>query len=63
MRDLHLILFVLALVLIDVVFITAWIFYDPLKLDTIIFDDLVRIFYLWCTTRCSLQFLHILRRY
>ena len=40
MRDFHLILFVLALVLIDVVFITVWIFYDPLKPEDIVFDDL-----------------------
>ena len=44
MRDFHLILFVLALVLFDVVFITVWNFYDPLKLKEIVFDDLVRFF-------------------
>ena len=39
MRDLHLILFVLVLVLIDVVFISVWIFHDPLKLEEIAFED------------------------
>ena len=41
MQDFHLILFVLVLVLIDVVFITVWIFYDPLEPEDIVFDDLV----------------------
>ncbi len=43
MRDLHLILFVLVLVLIDVVFITVWICYDPLKPEDIVFEDAVRL--------------------
>ena len=47
MRDFHLILFVLALVLIDVVFITVWIFYDPLKPEDIVFDDLVKLLSLY----------------
>ena len=47
MRDFHLILFVLALALIDVVFITVWIFYDPLKPEDIVFNDLVRLFSLY----------------
>ena len=41
MRDFHLILFVLALVLIDVIFITIWVYYDPLETKEIIFDKLV----------------------
>ena len=43
LRDLHLILFVLVLVLIDVVFITVWICYNPLKPEDIVFGDLVRL--------------------
>ena len=46
MRDFHLIFFVLVLVFIDIVFITAWIFYDSLKPEEVIFDDLVRLLYL-----------------
>ena len=37
MRDFHLILFVMALVLIDVVYISVWISYDPLKSEDIVF--------------------------
>ncbi|CAB3996723.1 gamma-aminobutyric acid type B receptor subunit 2-like isoform X1, partial [Paramuricea clavata] len=40
MRDFHLILFVLALVTIDITFITIWIYYDPLEVKEIIFDEL-----------------------
>ena len=43
MRDFHLILFVLALVIIDVTFITIWVYYDPLEMKEIIFDELVRL--------------------
>jgi hypothetical protein len=39
LRDFHLILFVLFLVLIDVVFISVWISHDPLKLEEIVFED------------------------
>ena len=53
MRDFHLILFVLALVIIDVTFITIWVYYDPLEMKEIIFDELVRI-------KClSLHFVYI----
>ncbi|XP_028407401.1 gamma-aminobutyric acid type B receptor subunit 2-like isoform X2 [Dendronephthya gigantea] len=38
MQDFHLILFVLVLVLVDVVFVTLWIIFDPLKSEDIIFD-------------------------
>ena len=44
MRDLHLILFVMVLVIIDVIFISIWVYYDPLEMEEIIFDELVRIF-------------------
>ena len=37
MRDFHLILFVMALVLIDVVYISVWISYDPLKSQDVVF--------------------------
>ena len=37
MRDFHLILFVMALVLIDVVYISIWISYDPLKSEDVVF--------------------------
>ena len=37
MQDSHLILFVAVLVLIDVVFISVWIAYDPLKSEDIVF--------------------------
>ncbi|CAB4023916.1 gamma-aminobutyric acid type B receptor subunit 2-like isoform X1, partial [Paramuricea clavata] len=40
MRDFHLILFVLALVTIDITFITIWVYYDPLEVKEIIFDEL-----------------------
>ncbi|CAB4027904.1 gamma-aminobutyric acid type B receptor subunit 2-like isoform X1, partial [Paramuricea clavata] len=40
MRDFHLILFVLALVIIDVTFITVWVYYHPLEMKEIIFDEL-----------------------
>ena len=43
MRDFHLILFVLVLVLVDVVFITFWIFYDSLKPEDILFENSVRL--------------------
>ena len=41
MRDFHLMLFVLALVVIDAIFITIWVYYDPLQTKEIIFDELV----------------------
>jgi hypothetical protein len=41
MRDSHLILFVLALVMIDANFITIWVYCDPLKMKEIIFDEMV----------------------
>ncbi|XP_028407396.1 gamma-aminobutyric acid type B receptor subunit 2-like [Dendronephthya gigantea] len=40
MRDFHLLLFVLALVVIDVIFITMWVYYDPLETKEIIFDKI-----------------------
>lgn len=43
MRDFHLILFVLGLVIIDVIFITVWVYFDPLEMKEIVFDELVRI--------------------
>jgi hypothetical protein len=48
MRDFHLILFVLALVTIDITFITIWVYYDPLEVKEVIFDELVRL--MWFTS-------------
>jgi hypothetical protein len=45
MRDFHLILFVLVLVMIDVTFITIWVLCDPLEMEEIIFDELVSLTY------------------
>ena len=41
MRDFHLMLFVLVLVIVDAIFITIWVYYDPLQTKDIIFDELV----------------------
>ena len=42
LRDFHLILFVLALVIVDVIFVTIWVYYDPMETKEITFDELVR---------------------
>ena len=42
MRDFNLLLFVLVLIIIDVTFITVWVYYDPLEIKEIVFDELVR---------------------
>ena len=49
MRDFHLMLFVLVLIIIDVTFITIWVYYDPLDTKEIIFDELVRRTMRYCT--------------
>ena len=42
MRDIHLFSFVMVLVIIDVIFITIWVYLDPLHPEDIIFDEKVR---------------------
>ena len=43
MRDFHLILFVLVLIIVDIIFITIWVIYNPLETKEVIFDELVRL--------------------